>query len=78
MAQQASLPEKKTETVVEGGKAKKTAKAKPVVKDLRTLKLELRNLILDTRSGKEKNTTKLRGLRKEIARFLTKQNQTEK
>ena len=56
-------------------KKKTTTKAKPESKpvDLATLKLQLRNLMLEIRTGKEKNTSKARTLRKQIARFMTAQ-----
>lgn len=41
-------------------------------KTLKELRLELQKLVLDVRSGKEKNTSLIRRTKKEIARLLTK------
>lgn len=63
MAQVAKVPTKKAVT--------KTKVAEE--KDLATLRLELRNLLLDIRTGKEKNTARAKLVRKQIARLLTKE-----
>ncbi len=41
-------------------------------KTISELRLELQKLILDVRSGKEKNTSLIKKTKKEIARLLTK------
>jgi len=41
-------------------------------KTVRELKLDLQKLVLDVRSGKESDTSKVKKLKKEIARLLTK------
>jgi ribosomal protein L29 len=55
----------------------KTTEKKPKVeakKDLATLQQELKNLMLDVRTGKQKDTSKVRVLKKQIARALTAQS----
>jgi ribosomal protein L29 len=54
--------------------AKKTTEAKTESKTLPELRKELIKLKLDVVTGVEKNTAKLKLLRKEIARLLTKAN----
>ena len=49
-----------------------TAKKATNTKTLKELRLELQKLILDVRSGKEKNTSLIKESKKEIARLLTK------
>jgi ribosomal protein L29 len=54
--------------------AKKTTETKTESKTLPELRKELIKLKLDVVTGAEKNTAKLKLLRKEIARLLTKAN----
>jgi ribosomal protein L29 len=54
--------------------AKKITESKTETKTVSQLKKELVKLKLDVLTGAEKNTAKLKLLRKEIARLLTKAN----
>lgn len=54
--------------------AKKAVETKTESKSLVDLRKELTKLKLDVVTGAEKNTAKLKLLRKEIARLLTKAN----
>lgn len=57
----------------------KTKKSKLITeKSVKELKIDLQKLVLDVRTGVEKNTSKVRNLRREIARKLTQINNTNK
>lgn len=61
-------------------KVEKTVKAKPAkkaaaVETVVELRAELSKIQIDIIAGKEKNTSKLKVIRKKIARLLTKENE---
>jgi ribosomal protein L29 len=58
-------------------KEKKQIEVAPSDKSLKDLRAELQKIHLDIITGRENNTSKKRGLRKEIARKLTDLNKNK-